>query len=239
MSERTAEGDPDSDEPETTVVFLGINDAGRRVYDYLCDRDGVFVHSLLTTRAQLQVVEEVEPDYLVSCGYRHIVPEAVLKVPTEGCLNLHPALLPYNRGANPNVWSIVEGTPAGVTLHCMDPGIDTGAVVAQREVETDFADSGKDLYERLEDAQVTLFRGAWPAIEAGEATATPQDDDAGTYHTTDEFDALCEFDPDETVTVKELLDRLRALTFPPYDNAYLEVDGERYYVEIDVEPAEE
>jgi len=225
-------------ESELTVVFLGLNDAGQRVYDYLCDRDGVFVHSLLTTREQLQVVETVEPDYLVSCGYRHIVPEDVLEIPSEGCLNLHPALLPYNRGANPNVWSIVEGTPAGVTLHYMDPGIDTGAIVAQREVETDFADTGKDLYQRLEEAQVDLFREAWPEIEADEATATPQDDDAGTYHATDEFDALCELDPEETTTARELLDRLRALTFRPYDNAYVELDGERYYVKVDIERAD-
>ncbi|MFC6864716.1 methionyl-tRNA formyltransferase [Halomicroarcula sp. GCM10025817] len=224
---------------ETTVVFLGLNDAGQRVYEYLCDRDGVFVHSLLTTREQLRVVEAAGPDYLVSCGYSHIVPEEVLEIPAEGCLNLHPALLPYNRGANPNVWSIVEGTPAGVTLHYMDPGIDTGDIVAQREVETDFSDSGRDLYERLKDAQVDLFQEVWPAVEAGEASALSQDDDAGTYHTTDEFDDLCELDPDESMPVGALLDQLRALTFPPYDNAYVEIDGERYFVEVDIKRAEE
>jgi methionyl-tRNA formyltransferase len=219
---------------EMTVIFLGINDAGQRVYDYLCDRDGVFVHSLLTTKAQLRVVKEAEPDYLVSCGYRHMVPKEILAVPTEGCLNLHPSLLPYNRGANPNVWSIVEGTPAGVTLHYMDPDIDTGPVIAQREVKTDFADTGKNLYERLEDAQLALFEETWPEVEANAATATPQETNAGTYHTTDEFDALCELDPEETVTIKELLDRLRALTFPPYDNAYVELDDGRYYIEVDI-----
>ena len=87
----------------TEVIFLGVNDAGMRVYEWLCDRAGVFVRSLLTTEDQLRVVEEAEPDYLVSCGYRHIVPESVLEVPTEGCLNLHPSYLPYNRGANANV----------------------------------------------------------------------------------------------------------------------------------------
>ena len=40
-----------------------------------------------------------------------------------------------------------------------------------------------------------------------------------------------------TFTVEEFLDRLRALTFPPHDNAYVEIDGERYYVEIDIERA--
>lgn len=216
------------------VVFLGVNDAGTRVYEWLCDREGVSVHALVTTNDQLDLVEEVEPTYVVACGYRHIVPERILDVPEEGCLNLHPSYLPYNRGANPNVWSIVEDTPAGVSLHYMDSGIDTGDIVARRTVETDFADTGKDLHERLEDAQVELFRDVWPDIETGEVTTTTQDPDDGTYHRTDEFEALCQLDPDEEVRVKDFLDRLRALTFPPYDNAEIEVDGDTYDVDIDI-----
>jgi methionyl-tRNA formyltransferase len=220
------------------IVFLGVNDAGMRVYNWLCERDGIFVHSLLTTKDQLQLIEDVEPDYVVSCGYRHIVPEPILNIPDEGCLNLHPAYLPYNRGANPNVWSIVDGTPAGVTLHYMDESLDTGAIVDQRKVDSAFKDTGKDLYERLEDAQVDLFKQAWPEVESGEVSVTEQDPDDGTYHRMDEFETLCELDPDEEISVKDLLDRLRALTFPPYDNAYLEMDGQRYYVEVDIRPAD-
>ncbi|QLG48895.1 methionyl-tRNA formyltransferase [Natrinema halophilum] len=216
------------------IVFLGINDAGMRVYEWLCERDDVFVHSLLTTREQLQTVEAVEPDYVVSCGYRHIVPQEILKVPTEGCLNLHPSLLPYNRGANPNVWSIVEGTPAGVTIHYMDAGLDTGDIVAQRNVEQTFSDTGKTLQKRLENAQVALFKESWPDIIAGDVVGDTQDPNAGTYHRTAEFDGLCELDPEETVQVKPFIDRLRALTYPPYDNARIEVDGETYTVEVDI-----
>jgi len=218
----------------TDVVFLGFNDAGMRVYEWLCSREEVFVNALLTTEEQLALVEELKPDYLVSCGYRHIVPEEVLAVPTEGCLNLHPAYLPYNRGANPNVWSIVEGTPAGATLHYMDEGIDTGDIITRREVETSFADTGKDLHERLEDAQVALFKDIWPKIVAEEVDPIPQDTHAGTYHQTSEFEELCELNPSEELSIKELLDRLRALTFPPYENAQVEVDGTTYYVEVDI-----
>jgi len=219
---------------ELEVIFLGVNDAGRRVYEWLCDRNGVFVHSLLTTEEQLRVIEDVRPDYVVSCGYRHIVPESVLDVPENGCLNLHPAYLPYNRGANPNVWSIVDGTPAGVTLHYMDSGIDTGDIVARRRVDTDFSDTGKDLYGTLEDAQVGLFQETWPEIVAGTVSPTAQSADSGTYHRTEEFRELCRLDPEETVQIKEFLDRLRALTFPPYDNAEIEIDGTSYHVEIDI-----
>ena len=216
------------------VVFLGVNDAGMRVYEWLCDRSDVFVHTLLTTKEQLDNIKTIQPDYIISCGYGHIVPEEILAIPTEGCLNLHPSLLPFNRGANPNVWSIVDGTPAGVTLHYMDAGVDTGNVIAQRAVEKRFSDTGKTLQNRLDDAQVELFRSVWPKIVTGEAESKPQDQNAGTYHRTDEFEELCELDPDETVQVKPFLDRLRALTYPPYNNATLEVDGETYYVEIDI-----
>jgi methionyl-tRNA formyltransferase len=220
------------------VVFLGVNDTGMRIYEWLCDRDGVFVHSLLTTEEQLQTVEALQPDFVVSCGYRHIVPDRIVEIPRRGSINVHPAYLPYNRGANPNVWSIVDGTPAGVTIHYMDSGIDTGPIISQRRVETEFSDTGKDLYERLEDAQVELFKQTWPTVEADEESTTQQDRDAGTYHRTDDFETLCELDPDEEMRTKDLLDRLRALTFPSYENAYLEVDGERYYVEVSIEPAE-
>lgn len=222
---------------EIDVVFLGVNDAGMRVYEWLCDREGVFVHSLLTTKQQLQRIEAVQPDYIISCGYRHIVPESVLEIPTDGCLNLHPSLLPFNRGANPNVWSIVEGTPAGVTLHYMDDDVDTGEIIAQRQVEQTFADTGKSLYERLEDAQVALFQQVWPELESGTVTTEEQAADAGTSHRSAEFEKLCQLDPDEEVRVKPFLDRLRALTFPPYDNARIEIDGETYYVDIDIRKA--
>lgn len=219
---------------QTDVVFLGINDAGMQIYEWLCNRDSVFVHSLLTTKDQLQAIKNIQPDYVVSCGYRHIVPEDILDIPIEGCLNLHPAYLPYNRGANPNVWSIVEGTPAGVTLHWMDTDLDAGDIVARKKVETEFSDSGKELYKRLEDTQVRLFQEAWPEIVDGEIDEIEQEEDAGTYHRTKDFEDLCQLDPNEEVRVKDFLDRLRALTFPPYGNAEIEVDGETYYVEIDI-----
>ena len=219
---------------EIEVVFLGVNDAGMRVYDWLCERPEVFVRSLLTTEEQLIVIEEVEPDLVVSCGYRHIVPESILNVPEMGCLNLHPAYLPYNRGANPNVWSIVEETPAGVTLHYMDPTLDTGDILARRKVETDFADTGKDLYQRLEDAQVELFKGTWPDVASGDISLIKQKENEGTYHRTSEFEELCEIDGEEMVQTKEFLNRLRALTFPPYDNARIEIGDETYYIDIKI-----
>jgi methionyl-tRNA formyltransferase len=215
------------------IVFLGVNDVGMRVYEWLCDRNDVSVSALLTTKEQLDLVEELQPDMAVSVGYDHIVPPDVLSVPDRGCLNLHPAYLPYNRGKSPNVWCIVEDTPAGATLHYMDEGVDTGDIIARKKAEKRFDDTGKDLHRRLEEAQFELFVETWREIESGDVETTTQNEE-GTYHEQREFEELCELNPDEEYTVKELLDRLRALTFPPFDNAFVEVDGDKYYVEVDI-----
>jgi len=216
------------------VIFLGGNDIGFRIYEWLCERDGVDVLAMLTESDQLDLVEKHGPDLVVSVGFDHLVPQHIIEIPPRGALNLHPSLLPHNRGKSPNVWPIVEGTPAGVTLHYMDAEFDTGDIVAQKRVATDFSDTGKDLYERLEDAQFELFTEVWPDIEDGDVDRTPQDHQAGGYHSVDDFRDLCEIHPDETVEVKDFLDRLRALTFPPFDNAYLAIDGEQYYVDVEI-----
>jgi methionyl-tRNA formyltransferase len=215
------------------VIFLGINDVGMRVYEWLCDRGSVDVLSLLTTKEQLNLVEKLQPDIVVSVGYRHILPEKILSIPERGCINLHPAYLPYNRGANPNVWSIIEDTPAGVTLHYMDDGIDTGDIIARKKVETSFNDTGKSLYQRLEQAQFELFTENWSKIESGDIDPISQEE-VGTYHEVQDFEELCELDSDSKYTVKDLLDRLRALTFPPFNNTLVEVDGEKYYIEVNI-----
>jgi methionyl-tRNA formyltransferase len=220
--------------PNMEITFLGANDIGMQIYEWLCQRDSIEVTALLTEPDQLDIIKETTPELIVSVGFDHLVPAEILEVPPEGALNLHPSYLPHNRGKSPNVWPIVEDTPAGVTLHSMDAEFDTGAIIAQRKVETEFCDTGKELHERLEDAQFELFTDVWPEIESGDIEQTPQDDTAGSYHSKADFVELCELDPDEEVSVKTLLDRLRALTFPPFDNTYLNIDGTRYYVDVEI-----
>lgn len=218
------------------LVFLGVNDVGLKIYEWLCQRSNVTVNALITTEEQLELIPRLEPELVISVGYDHLVPAEILSVPDRGSLNLHPSLLPYNRGKSPNVWTIVKGTPAGVTLHFMDKSFDTGRIVAQKRVETDFADTGKDLHNRLERAQFDLFVDTWPSIEDGDFEVTPQSETVGEYHSTEDFIELCRLDPDETYRVKDLLDVLRALTFPPFNNAKLSLDGTTYYIDINITP---
>jgi methionyl-tRNA formyltransferase len=96
-------------------------------------------------------------------------------------INLHISLLPYNRGADPTLWSVLEDTPAGVTIHYIDEGVDTGDVIAQRPVELTGDDTLATAYAKLQHAMVELFREQWPAISAGTNERAPQPP-GGTAH---------------------------------------------------------
>lgn len=96
-----------------------------------------------------------ECDLAVSFGYRHILKSSVLKSFKRPVVNLHISYLPWNRGADPNLWSFLEKTPSGVSIHQINEGIDTGPIYAQAQVHQDLgtgtlASSYKKLVEEIE-----------------------------------------------------------------------------------------
>lgn len=170
------------------------------------------------------------PECLLSALFNHRFDDAWLALPTWRPINLHPALLPFNAGVNTNVWPLVDHTPAGTTLHVMAREIDTGPIIAQREVATYPDDTGASLYARLMDASFELFVETWPAIATIEPTPMPP---GGTRHRRAELATL-----DPTDEELALVDRLRARTFPPY-GAEFERAGTRWRVMVSIEPVDE
>jgi hypothetical protein len=123
----------------------------------------------------------VGASFAVSHGYRMIIRTPVLEQLPDRIVNLHIALLPYNRGADPTLWSVLEDTPAGVTIHYVDEGVDTGDVIAQRAVPLQDDDTLATAYARLQRELAALFREHWPAIVAGTCERRRQPE-GGTVH---------------------------------------------------------
>jgi methionyl-tRNA formyltransferase len=134
------------------------------------------------------------------------------------------------------VWSIVDDVPADVSVHYMTPDVDDGPLIGRQRVPVNPDDNGRELYKRLEKAQVELFKKHWTDIKSGTASSIMTTED-GTHHSKSDFSDLFELDLDNEQSAGETIDLLRALTFPPYKNAYFEQNGEKYYVEIDITPA--
>lgn len=188
--------------------------------------------SRLNQPETLETIRQLRPDIGVSVFYGYILRRALLDLLPAGCINLHPAFLPYNRGAHPNVWSIVDGTPAGATLHYIDEGVDTGDIIAQRPVPVDPTDTGETLYRKLERASLDLFRDAWPDIRVGRARRTPQPRGEGTSHRVRDLDGITEIDIDAVYPARRLIDIIRAQTFPPYRGAWFRHNGRRLQVRL-------
>ena len=102
----------------------------------------------------------VKPDMVVSFNYRHIITADVLPMIEGKAFNIHTSYLPCNRGAHPNFWSWLEHSKKGVSIHRIDAGIDTGAIVAREEVvfENPEGENLESTYRQLEVAAERLFR---------------------------------------------------------------------------------
>jgi methionyl-tRNA formyltransferase len=196
------------------------------------EADAIFDGARLQEPETLSAIQRLEPDIAVSVFFGYILRPSLLRLPPAGCINLHPSLLPYNRGAHPNVWSIIEGTPAGVTLHYIDAGVDTGDIIAQRQVEIEPVDTAETLYHRLEQACIHVFSSAWPLVRAGKAPRIKQPSCAGTCHRARDVERIDEIDPEASYKAKDLIDLLRARTFPPHSGAYFRSGGRKVYLRL-------
>jgi hypothetical protein len=141
--------------------------------------------SVLTTRnlndAEGQrFLAKCAPDLLVSAFFNQRLDAATLAVPTRGCLNIHPSLLPDDKGVDPVFQAILRGAPElGVTVHFMSPELDAGRIVAQRSIERRAAWSVFEATAVLFREGAELLAAAIGPVECG-ATGSPQSG-AGSY----------------------------------------------------------
>lgn len=108
-------------------------------------------------------------------GYRHILPQDIIDLFGGRLINMHISLLPWNRGSDPHLWSFLEDTPKGVTIHRIDAGLDTGDILLQEEVH--FNETGETLrttYATLSRHIERLFLNNAQALLAGSVPARKQ-----------------------------------------------------------------
>jgi len=187
----------------------------------------------------LRTLGELELDYVICVHFPRPIPDEVLRTAGVGVLNLHPALLPHNRGWHCPSWAILEGTPYGATLHFMTEQLDAGDVVHQRELEVAPDDTADSLYARAKRLELDVFREAFPSLLTGAPPRRPQDVLAGTFHRRSELlsPEVREIPAERPTSAGELIDRLRALTTDRIDEAAVLVrNGERLRVQVRIVP---
>ena len=159
------------------VLFLGITPSP--IVDILFE-DGCKIFTQ-ENPISTDILKENDIEFAVSYRYRHLIKGPVIQHLNGRIINLHISLLPWNRGADPNLWSFLEDTPKGVTIHYIDEGLDTGEILVQKDVNYYMNDTLRSTYSRLSARIEDLFRIHWPDIMSEKLTSYPQVG-AGSFH---------------------------------------------------------
>lgn len=160
------------------ILFLGYKD--NKIQNFLLN-EGV---KLLQTdkKITLEEIKDFNPDFIVSYGYSYIIKDKILSEYKNKIINLHISYLPWNRGAYPNIWSVIDNTPKGVTIHFIDEGVDTGDILFQKQIEFDEQETLFSSYCKLRQEIEDLFIDNWLKIKNFDFSPTKQDKTEGTFH---------------------------------------------------------
>lgn len=170
------------------VLFLSNNDNSMTLFNWLISKCNVKHYA---DKIDCEILKLIEPKLVISYGYRNIIPVECINYMKSRIINLHISYLPWNRGADPNIWSILDGTPKGVTIHRIAQGLDTGDIIYQKQVELDYEkETLKSSYEKLHKEIVDLFKLHWDEIYNNTYITQKQNINSGTYHTTKEFNLI-------------------------------------------------
>jgi methionyl-tRNA formyltransferase len=127
-------------------------------------------------------LEKLEADLLVAVGYPMILKERLLASPSLLAVNFHASLLPDYRGKHPVFWALRNNEKwSGISVHVMDPGIDTGDIIYQVKTRVHRDDSVTTLYERIIRNSVSLVGRLIVDAEANTIPRRPQPVNSGSY----------------------------------------------------------
>jgi len=164
-------------------------------------------------------------DIGVSCAFGYLLPPPVLAALPRGIINLHFSLIPTYRGAAPVQRALLDGVEAtGVCTFQIDEGMDTGPLLACREVPVLDGEDAGSLTARLAEIGADLVVATLDGLEAGTIHPRPQPPDGSSAPKVDPAEAKLDF----KAPTERLVDAVRAFT--PSPGAWTTFRGRRLKV---------
>lgn len=186
----------------------------------------IFQPKKIREEENVAYLREFQPDIIVVAAFGQILPKSILDMPKFGCINVHASLLPKYRGAAPIQWAIINGDEVtGVTIMRMDVGLDTGDMIAKKEIVIAKDETGGSLFDKLAQIGAQLCVETMETIEAGKAEYTPQNHEEAT-HVSMINKELGLIDWNKSATELEHL--IRGLN--PWPSAFTKLDGKTFKI---------
>ncbi|MGZ5780398.1 MAG: formyltransferase [Burkholderiaceae bacterium] len=209
------------DNPTETIWFESVA--------ALCREHGIpcITPSDPTSPELLAQVQAIQPDFIFSFYYRHMLPVALLACAKVGAYNMHGSLLPKYRGRVPINWAVLHGeTETGATLHEMAAKPDAGAIIAQTSVPILPDDTAYEVFGKVVVAAEQTLWNVLPAMLAGKTPKLPNDISKGSY-----FGGRKPEDGriDWSQSAQAVYNLHRAVA-PPYPGAWTVVNGKTFVI---------
>lgn len=192
------------------VLLLTNNENAYELYEWLKSRENrVYLYSEAVCAEQ---IKNMNPDIIISYNYNYIISSDVIELMNGNIINMHISYLPWNRGFSPNLWSFIDDTPKGVTIHYIDEELDKGRIIAQKELFFDIsAETFNTTYNKLNYEIKQLFYENWEYIKSKKVTAFNHNF-LGTYHSMNDLKALqSKLDFSWNDNIKEFLIKYRKI----------------------------
>ena len=124
----------------------------------------------------------LQPDVVAVVAYGRILPQSVLDVPSNGCINIHASILPQYRGSAPYQWAVLDGLDqTGVTAMYLCRQMDAGDIIDVAKTPIDPDETAGELLDRLAVLGADLLSKTLTKIADGTVTACSQDEEKVTY----------------------------------------------------------
>lgn len=136
----------------------------------------------LTHPATTRLVESLEPDFIAVACFPQRIPSQLADVTRVAALNVHPSMLPENRGPDPLFWAFKRGDGRfGVSVHAIKGRLDAGDIVEQQEFTGWDGIAEAEAEARLAECGADLVASAIDALMSGQSTQTPQNETLASY----------------------------------------------------------
>lgn len=131
---------------------------------------------------EMEEIISLNPDLIVTAAFGQFLPEALLKAPKLGAINVHASLLPKYRGGAPVHYSIIKGdSETGVTIMRMVKKMDAGDMLSQKAIPISKTDDVGSMFDKLSLLGKDMLLEMLPEFIAGNIKETPQDETLVTY----------------------------------------------------------
>lgn len=142
----------------------------------------VFQPSSLKSEEAVSRLADLKPDAVVVAAFAQLLPQSVLDIPSYGCINIHPSLLPRHRGASPVASAILAGDEfTGVSVMLPDAGLDTGPLLSRAAIPVSPRDNAGSLTDKLSVIAAYLLQETLTGWLRREIVPRPQNEAEATY----------------------------------------------------------